>query len=152
MITAKFSETLDGQFLTPQFIYKGKTDKSLPNVQFPPNFSLKTNVKHHSNTKEPIKLLHEIIIPYAESERIRLDVPDQMALIIWDVFRDQKTDSVLEVLQENNLTAGYVPNNLTNYYQPLACTTNKWAKDFTKHKFSTWFAKQIREQLARGVP
>ena len=93
-----------------------------------------------------MKLLHEIIIPYVESERIRFDLPDQMTLIIWDVFRGHKTDSVLKVFQENNLTTEYLPNN---YYQPLDCTTNKWAKDFT---ICTWYAKQIREQLARGVP
>ena len=40
MITATFSETLDGKFLPLQLIYKGKTKRSFPNVNFPAGFSV----------------------------------------------------------------------------------------------------------------
>ena len=40
---------------------------------------------------------------------------------------------------------------MTNYYQPLDCTTNKWAKDFLKAKFSTWFSKQVQKHLDKGI-
>ena len=150
-ITATFSETLDGRFLPPQLIYKGKTARSIPKIVFPKGFSLSANEKHHSNTQESIKLLEEVIVPYVQEERKFFLKDDQKALIIWDVFRGQKTDEVINFMEENNLTTEYVPNNLTAHYQPLDCTTNKWAKDFTKRKFSTWYAKQIRDNVEKGI-
>ena len=152
MITATFSETLDSKFLPIQLIYKGKTKRSFPNVNFPAGFSISANEKHHSNTHETIKLLEEVIVPYVQEERTRLENADQKALVVWDVFHGQTTADVTDVLVENNITTEYVPNNLTAHYQPLDCTTNKWAKDCTKGKFNNWYAKQIREQLAQGVP
>ena len=40
---------------------------------------------------------------------------------------------------------------MTNYYPPLDNTTNKWAKDFLKAKFITWFAKQVQNHLDNGT-
>ena len=40
-ITATFSITLDKQFLPMQLIYEGKTNQSLPKVNFPQEFSRK---------------------------------------------------------------------------------------------------------------
>ena len=53
---------------------------------------------HYSNTEELIKLLKEIVVPFVEKIRAKLDDPNQSALLIWDVFRGQKTESVIEVL------------------------------------------------------
>ena len=58
---------------------------------------------------------------------------------------------VLDILKENNIITEYVPNNMTNYYQPLDSTTSKWAKDFLKAKFSTWFSKQVQKHLDKGI-
>ena len=150
-ITATFAETLDGTFLPFQLIYKGKTKQSLPKVDFPSGFSLSANDKHFSNTQESVKFLNEIIIPFVDKKRSELKRPNQAALLIWDVFRGQKTTPVLDLLKENNIVTEYVPSNMTNYYQPLDCTTNKWAKDFLKAKFSTWFAKQVQNHLDNGT-
>ena len=40
---------------------------------------------------------------------------------------------------------------MTNYYQPLDCTTNKWAKSFLKEKFTIWFSKQVQKHLDKGI-
>ena len=77
--------------------------------------------------------------------------PSQAAWLIWDVFRGQKMTPVLDILKENNIITEYVPNNMTNYYQPLDSTTSKWAKDFLKAKFSTWFSKQVQKHLDKGI-
>ena len=120
-----------------QLIYMGKTSQSFLKMTFPDGFSLSANGKHFSNTNESIKYLKEIVIPYVEQKRNERDQTDQAALLIWDVFRGQKTEPVLEVLRKTNIITEYIPNNMTNYYQPLDCTTNKWAKEFMKNKFST---------------
>ena len=39
---------------------------------------------------------------------------------------------------------------MTNYYQPLNLTTNKWAKDYMKAKFSEWYSQQVREAIDSG--
>ena len=58
---------------------------------------------------------------------------------------------VIGILKENNIITEYVPNDMINYYQPLDRTTNKWAKDFPKAKFSTWFPKQVQKHLDKGI-
>ena len=148
-ITATFAQTLDDSFLPMQLIYKGKTSQSFPKITLPDGFSLSANEKHFSNTDESIKYLKEIIIPYVEQKRKESDRTDQAALLIWDVFRGQKTEPVLEVSRENNIITEYIPNNMTNYYQPLDCTTNKWAKEFMKNKFSTWYTKEVQVSLRK---
>ena len=40
---------------------------------------------------------------------------------------------------------------MTNYYQPVDCTTNKWAKEFMKNKFSTWYTKGVHSELVKGT-
>ena len=57
------------------------------------------NKKHYSNESESIKLIEVIILPYVKEERKRLSKPDQAALVIFDVFRGQTTDDVLNRLK-----------------------------------------------------
>ena len=94
-ITGTFSITLSGNFLPVQLIYGGKTNQSLPRYKFPDEFSLSVNEKHFSNTKESIKLLKEIIIPYVEKERIALGLEsEQKALVVMNVFTGQMTADI----------------------------------------------------------
>ena len=51
-ITTMFFINLVGNFLPTQLIYGGKTDRSLPKIDFPKGFSLSANPKHYSNQKE----------------------------------------------------------------------------------------------------
>ena len=72
-ITATFSITFDNKFLPMQLIYKGKTNQSLPKVDFPDGFSLSTNKTHYINEEEALKFIDEINHTSRKSER-RLDV------------------------------------------------------------------------------
>ena len=57
-------------------------------INFPQYFSLSANTKHFSNTQESLKLLNEIIIPYVEKERDKLNLDKkQPALLIIDDFQ-----------------------------------------------------------------
>ena len=78
-----------------QLIYVGKNSQSLLKIQFPAGFCLSANPSHYSNTEESIKLLKEIVVPYVEKIRAKLDDPKQSALLIWDIFRGQKAESVI---------------------------------------------------------
>ena len=101
-----------------QLIYGGKTAQSFPRFKFPDSFSLSANPKHFSNTEESLKLLDEIVIPYVESERKRLDLEQtQFALIILDVFRGQMTQQVIDKLRENYILISCVPAIMTHIFQ-----------------------------------
>ena len=66
------------------------------------------------------------------------------------VFRGQKTEAVTSLLHEQKILNEYVPNNMTNYFQVLDLTVNKWVKDFMEKKFNEWFATQLRNELEHG--
>ena len=126
-----------------QLIYEGKTVQSLSRFKFPQEFSLSINKKHYSNEAESIKLIEEIILPYFKKERERLSKPDQAALVIFDVFRGQITDDVLNLFKENNIKTVFVPANMTHLLQPLDLTVNGYAKKFCPKRFNHWYMEQI---------
>ena len=83
-------------------------------------------------------------------EREKLGNPEQFALLIWDVFRGQKTDEVTSLLTDNNILWEYVPNNITVDFQVLDLTVNKWVKGIMMGKFNDWFAETLRRELDCG--
>ena len=129
-ITLTLTVTLDGKMLPFQIIYGGKTGQSLPKITFSAKFSTSVNEKHYSNTITTH--LQEIVIPYVDGEREKIGDAVQYALLIWDVFRGQKTEAVTSLLQEQKILNEYVPNDMTDYFQVLDLTVNKWVKNFMK--------------------
>ena len=127
-ITGTFVITLAGDFLPLQLIYDGKTTQSLPRFKFPESFSLSVNPKHFSNTEESIKIINEIVLPYVDKQREKLDTNGQAALLILDVFRGQMTQEVTTLLHKNNILFVTVPNNMTHLFQPLDVTVNGHCK------------------------
>ena len=99
-------------------------------------FSLSTNPKHFRNTEESLKIINEVILPYVEGERDRADNPNQLTLIILDVFKAQMTKGVADLLLHNNIFYVKVPNNMTQLFQPLDLTANGHCKSFLKKKFA----------------
>ena len=95
-ITATFAVRLDGKFLPMQLIYGGKTKQSLPRFKFPDSFSLSVNPTHYSNEEESINFIKNIIVPYVEEQRSLLELPNQNALVLLDVFTGQTTPAVLK--------------------------------------------------------
>ena len=153
MITGTFTISLDGKFLPMQLNYGGKTDRSIPKVDFPKEFSLRANPKHFSNEEQSLKLLQDIIIPYMRKERERLGLDiSHPGLLIIDVFRGQTTASNRNLLLSNDIYFSKVPANMTNLYQPLDLTVNGYAKAFMKRMFTEWFASQISEALGGIAP
>ena len=149
-ITATFTVTLDGQFLGMKLIYGGKTNQRLPRFEFLMNFSLSVNKKHYSNEEESMKFIKKILVLYIESEREWLNLPHQEALAIFDVFKGQVTQSVLELLKKHNILFNFVPANMTSIFQPLVLTVNGYTKKYCKKKFNQWYTDQIFQQLAEG--
>ena len=138
-VTTTFTITLDGKFLGMQLIYWRKTVQSLPRFKFPQEFSLSVNTKHYSNAAESIKLTEEMILSFVKGDRKRLSNPDQAALLIFDVFRGQITDDVLNYFKENRIETVFFQAHMTNLLQPLDVTVNGYAKTFCRKRFNHWY-------------
>ena len=110
-ITLTFVISLNGDFLPMQIIYQGKTKASQPRgFDFPRGFVVTQNPKHYSNELETLNLLDNIIQPYVVLKRKELNLPaTQEALLIWDVFKGQKTGKVLSKLAAMNIEVVSVP-------------------------------------------
>ena len=91
MITAAFTITVNGVFLPMGLIYRGKTSRSFPRFKFPNSFTPSASEKHYSNKEESSKQLDEVIIPYVEVERKKLQLSTQATLITLNVLKGQMT-------------------------------------------------------------
>ena len=85
-MTATFTITLDGNFLGMQLIDGGKTEKVYQGINF---LKISINPKHYNNEMESMTFINEILIPYVDLEREKLNVPNQKPLVVFDVFRGQ---------------------------------------------------------------
>ena len=126
-------ESHDGTVLPFQIIYKGKTPRLLPNVDFPDGFCLSYNEKHWSNENETIRLIEKVLVPYIKKVREAKSLPsNQKSLLIWDAFKAQSTTKVSDVLSNHGIETVMVPKNMTHLLQPLDLTTNGSLKKFKK--------------------
>ena len=123
-ITATFAETLAGDVLPLQLIYKGKTKRSLPSVTFPDGFLLSVNERHWRNEEETLKYIDRVINSYLASKKEELGLPPtQRSLLVWDAFSDQDTDAVKEKVHVSHIEVAQVPKNMTHLLHQLDLTT-----------------------------
>ena len=126
-ITGTIAVNATGNVLPFQLIYTGKTERSLPkNVKFPDGFDLCFNEKHWANEVTSFSLIDKVILPFIDKVKAEKNLPkESKALLIFDVFRGQKTDSFINHLAEKNCIVVFVPSNMTDMFQPLDVTVNK---------------------------
>ena len=147
-ITAVFCGAASGEFLPPQIIYQGKTPACLPRYKFPSNWHVTCTPNHWSNEEKMREYIERIIIPYVKSKCNDLQLPsDQPALAIFDVFRGQQTQCIMNLLEENNILVVNIPPNCTDRLQPMDLSVNKAVKDFMRSKFTDWYSEQVHQQL-----
>ena len=137
-----------------QIIYAGKTTASQPRgFVFPKGFLVTQNPWHWSNEQETLKLIKEVINPYVIETRKKLNLPPtHKAMIIWDAFKAQATETVLSTLESLNILCVPVPANMTHIFQPLDLTVNGAAKKLTKKSFIKYYSDSVLKQLEAGKP
>ena len=147
-ITLTVCESLDGKSLPFQLIYKGKTQRLLPTVDFPDGFCLLYNGKYWSNEKEIVRLIEEILVTYIKKFKEEKGLPnDQKSLLISDAFKAQSAANVSDVLSKHRIDSVMVPKNMAHLLQPLDLITKARLKKIEKRAFSKYFSSSIGEAL-----
>ena len=106
---------------------------------------------HWANEETTLRFIKNVILPYIQDVREKSSTPDQVALVIFDVFKGHMCDSVHTLLESNKILQVHVPNNCTDLFQPLDLSVNKPFKDKLQSKFSEWYAQEVSKQLEAGT-
>ena len=152
-ITALFGCTMSGDFLPPQLVYQGKTNRCLPPHVFPSSWDITYTENHWCNEQTTRRYVINILLPYLSQKRTELNLAaNQCALLIFDNFKGQCTEAMLKLLDENYVSVVLISPNCTDRLQPLDVSVNKTAKEFIQRKFHTWYAENICDQLEGKLP
>ena len=147
-ITAVFAATKTGSFLPIQVIYKGKTKRCLPSVDFPEDWLISFTENHWANETTTKDYIYKILLPYVKQKREELKLPgDHPALVVFDRFKAQCTSNILQILRDNNIDTLLIPASCTDRLQPLDVSVNKAAKEFLRRQFHLWYAGEVCHQL-----
>ena len=99
-----------------------------------------------------IQYMERIFIPYVQNKKGELGLPStHPTLAIFDEFKGQTTDVVLNLLERNNIYYVIMPPNTTDRLQPLDTSVNKPVKEFLRTCFQTWFAEKISSLMEAGL-
>ena len=146
-ITAVLCGSIDGEFFPVQLIYAGKTKRCHPSYVFPEEWNITHSSNHWSNEDTMVEYIQEVIVPYVECVREELNKPEQAALAIFDNFKGQLTEKVLQELEDNNIQSVLVPANCTDRLQPMDLSVTKSIKSFLRSQFSTWYSQEVFKQM-----
>ena len=134
---------METTYLPVQLIFQGKTSAYLACAKPPLGWHVTCTHNHRA-----IEETKKIVVPYLTKKKAELKLAnDQRALCIFDNFKGQLTDNVLQLLERYNIDIVFVPANCTDPLQPLDLSMNKPAKDFLRDKFQMWHSDQIFDQL-----
>ena len=150
-LTAVFACSMSEDFLPFQLVYQGKTTKCFPKHNFPPDWDITFTTNHWCNELTMRQYVENIILPYLCQKRQKLKLPlGQPAVLIFDNFKAQCTEELLNLLDSNKIDVVLIPPKCTNRLQPLKSldvSVNKTAKEFLSKNFHEWYAKQVCSQL-----
>lgn len=106
---------------------------------------------HWSTSETMMEYVKNIIIPYVEHTRDTRDLPlRQTALVILDVFKAHRVDSVLDALHGANIRTIFVPACCTGELQPLDLSGNKEFKEAIKDCFIEFYADKVSAAMRDG--
>ena len=103
---------MTGKLLPCQVVYQGKTKACLPSVNFPGDWDVTFSPNHWCNelTMEHYSITFKISLQDTR-KRLKLHA-EHRALCIFDNFKAQCTDGILQLLEDNNIdTVWGTPTN-----------------------------------------
>lgn len=121
-----------------------------PAFGFPSDWDVWHSSSHWSTEETMLRYVDKIIIPYFEQCRKDFNLPPkQKGLVIFDVFKSHRCESVMNKLRENDICFIYVPASCTSELQPLDSDggINAAFKRLMKEQFSNWYGEQVAKEL-----
>ena len=147
-LTAVLAVTASGEYLNPQLLYKGKTEKCHPTVAFPEGWDIWHSENRWANEDTTKRYIRRIIVPFVSQRRKDLKLKStHPAITIFDGFSGQTTDDVVALLRQHNIIPVQLPPNCTDKLQPVDLSINKPMKDHMKQKFRQWYAAEVQKKL-----
>ena len=148
-MTLLLSVAMDGTLLPPQLIYAGKTERCLPEVNFPTEWNVTCTENHWSTEASMLEFAEKVLIPYVNQQRdgLPLSQCDQKAVAIFEVFAAHRGDALLSLLKDNEIIPLFVPAACTDKLQPLDLSFNREYKEQLKVQFHTWYARKVGQLL-----
>ena len=130
-----------------QVIYKGKTMRCHPHIEFPPGWHITHSPNHWSKETTMFQCIEHIIEPYVRSVQKMFYKATTPGLIIMDNFKGQVTEKVSSLLEKCHLHVCLLPANTTDLLQLMDISMNKPAKSFLKEHFNIWHSEQLFKQF-----
>ena len=152
-VTAVLAATLTGEFLPPQIIYEGKTERCHPKGSVPDGWDIWHSSNHWSNEDTMVRYVEKVIVPFLDENRAEMNLEKtHPALALFDCFRGQVTPEFYSLIEKHNIIPVLVPANCMDKLQPMDVSVNKPVKDHIKQSFHSWYAEEVQSQLQSSVP
>ena len=137
-----------GEYLPPQLIYKGKTERCHPKISFPNGWDVWHTDNHWCNEVTTKRYIEKILVPFVTKKREELKLgKSHPALVLFDCFRGQTTGEIKKLLAANNILTVQIPPNCTDKLQPMDVAVNKPMKEELRRKFQLWYANEVEKQM-----
>ena len=103
-VTSTLAITMSDEFLPPQILYQGNTERCHPAYSFPDGYDIWHTPNHWANGSTMVRYITNVILPYVQQVKKEKSLPaDQHALVIFDVFKGHTVEDVDTLLEENGL-------------------------------------------------
>ena len=128
-ISVVLTATASGKMLKPLIIFKGKTNRTLKNVQIPSTVVCTYQKKGYMDTTTMMLWIKKILNKYTMG---------QHCLLVFDTFSAHITEDVLQSLRKSNIQTAVIPRGCTSKVQPLDVSLNKPFKTMVKKQWEMY--------------
>ncbi len=142
-ITAVLAASMAGEYLPPQLLFQGKTERCHPKVDYLKGRDVWHSENHWSNEDTMKRYAEHIIIPFMDQKRKALMLTESHpVLVLFDRFRGQTTAAIESMLKEHHIISIRIPPNCTDKLPPMDVSINKPVKHGMRTRFQTCMVRQ----------
>lgn len=142
-LTVVLSATGDGTMLPPMIIFKGKTDKTIKNLNIPKEFIVKTQEKAWMDDDLMQTWVEEIWLNHVRAESKKLGFDN--SLLTFDAFAAHLTESVKNQLLKEECDTLAIPAGCTSKCQPMDVCLNRPFKAVLRKCWVKYISDTIEE-------
>ena len=110
------------------------------------------STKHWSNEETMLQYIQDIIIPFIDETQPNIGADEkQLALAIFDHFKGQMRERIIQKLEDNYIYSVLIPANYKGLLLLMDVSVNEVVKSYLRSQFSKWYSDQLAEQLSKIV-